>query len=73
MGNDDGSSQAVRLNPWDTQSLGGLGFSLMEFDSQITHLLNRNNSSTNFAFYISGNESAWQIIFSISLARGEND
>ena len=73
MGNDDGSSQAVRLNEWDLQSLEGPGYSLNEVDSQITHLCNGNNSSTNFAFYISENKSAWQIIFSISCARGEND
>jgi len=73
MGNDDGSSQAVRLKEWDLQSLEGLGCSLKEFGSQITHLWNGNNSSTSFAFYISENKSAWQIIFSISSARGEND
>jgi hypothetical protein len=73
MGNDDGSSQAVRLNEQDMQSLEGLGCSSKEFNSQITHHWNGNNSSTNFAFYISENKSAWQIIFSISLARGEND
>jgi hypothetical protein len=74
MGNDDdGSSQAVRLKEWDLQSLEGPGCSLKEFDSQSSHLWNGNNSSTNFAFYISENKSAWQIVFSISCARGEND
>jgi len=38
MGSDDGSSQTVRLKEWDLQSLEGLGCSLKEFDSQITHL-----------------------------------
>jgi len=74
MGNDDdGSSQAVRLMEWYMQSLEGLGCSLKEFDSQSSHLRNRNNSSTFFAVYISENKSAWQIVFSISCARGEND
>jgi hypothetical protein len=65
MGNDDGSSQVVRLKEWDMQSLEGLGYSIKEFGSQRTHLWNGNNSSTSFAFYI--------IIISISSARGEND
>jgi hypothetical protein len=73
MGDDDGSSQAVRLKEWDMQSLEGLGCSLKELGSQITSLWNGNNSSTSFAFYMNKNKSAWQIIFSISCARGEND